>query len=105
MFTVLFSLGGKFDVEERIRDFFQIVSSALLHLGETYDKRKRSKQRKDLVNLESIYILLDIIVHESDFLTMDIMESCFPYTLVRKSYYSVHKKAAEEKRAAKQAEE
>lgn len=92
IFTVLFTLGGKDDIEERIREFFSIVSSSLLHLGETVEKRRRSKQRKDLVNLESIYILLDIIVHESDFLTMDILEKCFPYTLIRKSYYSVHKK-------------
>merc|ERR1712150_143964 len=84
--------GGKDDVEERIREFFSIVSSALLHLGETIEKRRKIKQKKELVNLESVYILLDIIVHESDFLTMDILESCFPYTLIRKSYYSVHKK-------------
>ena len=88
----MFTLGGKDDVEERIREFFSIVSSALLHLGETIEKRRKIKQKKELVNLESVYILLDIIVHESDFLTMDILESCFPYTLIRKSYYSVHKK-------------
>ena len=90
IFTVLFTLGGKNDVEDRIREFFNIVSSNLLHLGETSDKRRKSKQKKELVNLESIYILLEIIVLESDFLTMDILESCFPYTLIRKSYNAVH---------------
>lgn len=87
---MLFTLGGKNDVEDRIREFFNIVSSNLLHLGETSDKRRKSKQKKELVNLESIYILLEIIVLESDFLTMDILESCFPYTLIRKSYNAVH---------------
>ena len=92
-------MGGKDDIEERIREFFSIVSSSLLHLGETVEKRRRSKQKKELVNLESIYILLDIIVHESDFLTMDILEKCFPYTLIRKSFHVVHKeqKTKEEK--------
>ena len=92
IFTVLFTLGGKNDVEERIREFFSIVSSSLLNLGAKIETGRRSKQIKDLPNLESVYILLDIIVHESDFLTMDVLESCFPYTLIRGSYHRVHKK-------------
>merc|ERR1711874_859786 len=37
------------------------------------------------------YILLNQIVQVSPFLSMDLLESCFPYTLLRNSYHSVHK--------------
>jgi len=31
------------------------------------------------------------IVQESPFLTMDLLESCFPYALLRNAYHSVYK--------------
>ena len=31
------------------------------------------------------------IVEESPFLTMDLLEACFPYALIRNAYHSVHK--------------
>ena len=40
---------------------------------------------------ESIYILLDTIVQESPFLTMDLLESCFPYVLLRNAYHAVYR--------------
>lgn len=31
------------------------------------------------------------IVQESPFLTMDLLESCFPYALIRNAYHAVNK--------------
>ena len=32
-----------------------------------------------------------IVIQVSPFLSMDLLESCFPYSLLRNSYHSVHK--------------
>lgn len=47
--------------------------------------------REDSRNRESVYILLDLVVQKSPWLSMDLLESCFPYTLLRNSYHIVHK--------------
>lgn len=38
----------------------------------------------------NIVIFLQI-VQESPFLTMDLLESCFPYALIRNAYHAVYK--------------
>lgn len=81
----LFTLTGTNDVEERLKEFLALASSSLLRLGqETGDKEA-------IRNRESVYILLDLIVQESPFLTMDLLESCFPYALIRNAYHDVYK--------------
>ena len=87
----MFTLGGKNDVEERMREFFSIVSSGLLNLGEKSERSRKNRHAKGPSNLESVYILLDVIVNECDFLSMDLLESCFPYNLIRKSYHVLYK--------------
>ncbi|XP_076471600.1 nck-associated protein 1-like isoform X3 [Babylonia areolata] len=83
----LFSLYGPGDTETRLQEFLALASSSLLRLG--------SENEKEAVkNRESVYILLDLIVQESPFLTMDLLESCFPYALLRNAYNSVYKASA-----------
>lgn len=73
------------DTEERLKEFLALTSSSLLRLGqETGDKEA-------IRNRASVYILLDLIVQESPFLTMDLLESCFPYALIRNAYHDVYK--------------
>ncbi|CAG2105003.1 unnamed protein product [Medioppia subpectinata] len=80
----LFTICGVNDIEERLKEFLALASSSLLRLGHEPDK--------ELVrNRESIYLLLDMIVQESPFLTMDLLESCFPYALLRNAYHAVYK--------------
>ncbi|OTF76665.1 hypothetical protein BLA29_000670 [Euroglyphus maynei] len=65
--------------------YASLASSSLLRLGqETGDKEA-------IRNRESVYILLDLIVQESPFLTMDLLESCFPHALIRNAYHEVYK--------------
>jgi len=79
----LFSIAGRRDTEERLKEFLALASSSLLRLGE-------DQADKDAIrNRESIYLLLDLIVKNSPYLTMDLLESCFPYACLRKAYQAV----------------
>ena len=84
VFGALFSLCGHDDVEDRLKEFLALASSSLLRLAQENSK-------EEIRNRESVYILLDLIVQSSPFLSMDLLESCFPYTLLRNSYHIVHK--------------
>ncbi|CAL1535112.1 unnamed protein product [Lymnaea stagnalis] len=83
----LFSLYGPGDTDLRLQEFLALASSSLLRLGSENDKEA-------VKNRESVYLLLDQIVQESPFLTMDLLEFCFPYALLRNAYHSVYKASA-----------
>ncbi|XP_031558221.1 nck-associated protein 1 homolog isoform X1 [Actinia tenebrosa] len=72
--------------EDKLREFLAIASSSLLKLGMDVEK--------DLKTRESTYLLLDLIVQQTPYLTMDVLESCFPYALLRNAYHEVYKKRA-----------
>uniref|UniRef100_A0A8C4NIK5 NCK-associated protein 1 n=1 Tax=Eptatretus burgeri TaxID=7764 RepID=A0A8C4NIK5_EPTBU len=81
--AALFTI-NKGNVEERLKEFLALASSSLLKIGQETDKLTTR-------NRESVYLLLDLIVQESPFLTMDLLESCFPYALLRNAYHAVYK--------------
>lgn len=81
----LFTLSGKMDIEERLKEFLALSSASLLRLGSQEPDKEAVKNR------ESVYLLLDMVVQESPFLTMDLLESCFPYALLRNAYHAVFK--------------
>jgi len=80
----LFTIWGQNDIEDRLKEFLALASSSLLRLGNETDKDAAR-------NRESVYLLLDMIVQESPFLTMDLLESCFPYALIRNAFHAVYK--------------
>lgn len=84
IFGALFTICGQGDIEDRMKEFLALTSSSLLRLGQEADKEATK-------NRESVYLLLDLIVQESPFLTMDLLESCFPYALIRNAYNTVYK--------------
>jgi len=84
IFGALFTIGGQGDIEDRLKEFLALASSSLLRLGQEADKEA-------VRNRESVYLLLDMIVQESPFLTMDLLESCFPYALIRNAFHAVYK--------------
>ena len=43
--------------------------------------------------LKCVYVCAFQIVQESPFLTMDLLESCFPYVLLRNAYHAVYKQS------------
>lgn len=84
IFGAIFTICNQNDIEDRMKEFLALASSSLLRLGQESDKETTK-------NRESIYLLLDQIVQESPFLTMDLLESCFPYVLIRNAYHAVYK--------------
>nr|CAD7262547.1 unnamed protein product [Timema shepardi] len=84
IFGAMFTICNQGDIEDRMKEFLALASSSLLRLGQEADKEV-------IRNRESVYLLLDQIVQESPFLTMDLLESCFPYALIRNAYHAVYK--------------
>ncbi|KAL5291184.1 NCKAP1 family protein [Megaselia abdita] len=84
IFGALFTICGQNDIEDRMKEFLALASSSLLRLGQESD-------REFTKNRESVYLLLDEIVQQSPFLTMDLLESCFPYVLIRNAFHAVYK--------------
>ncbi|KAK2861910.1 hypothetical protein Q5P01_001443 [Channa striata] len=79
MFTV-----QKKNIEHELKEFLVMASSTLLQLGQNIE-------RVEVKNRESIYLLLHMIVEESSFLSQDMLESCFPYVLLRNAYREVYR--------------
>ncbi|KAM4795084.1 nck-associated protein 1-like [Rhinophrynus dorsalis] len=81
--AALFTIYSK-NIETHLKEFLLMASGSLLHLGEETDKLTAR-------NRESVLLLLHLIVEESSFLTVDMLESCFPYVLLRNAYHEVHR--------------
>uniref|UniRef100_A0A671E5C3 NCK associated protein 1 like n=1 Tax=Rhinolophus ferrumequinum TaxID=59479 RepID=A0A671E5C3_RHIFE len=75
--AALFTVYNK-NIETHLKEFLVVASVSLLHLGQETDKIKTR-------NRESISLLMQ----ESSFLTLDMLESCFPYVLLRNAYREV----------------
>ncbi|XP_029682834.1 nck-associated protein 1-like [Takifugu rubripes] len=72
------------NIEQHMKEFLLMASSALLQLGQNVD-------RTECKNRDSVYLLLHKIVEESPFLSQDMLESCFPYVLLRNAYREVYR--------------
>ncbi|KAM5332875.1 nck-associated protein 1-like [Glossophaga mutica] len=79
--AALFTLYNK-NIETHLKEFLVVASVSLLQLGQETDKIKTR-------NRESISLLMRLMVEESSFLTLDMLESCFPYVLLRNAYREV----------------
>ncbi|KAG9340612.1 hypothetical protein JZ751_021168 [Albula glossodonta] len=79
----LFTVQNK-NIEQHLKEFLLVASSTLLQLGQSVEK-------VDSKNRDSIYLLLHMIVEESPFLSQDMLESCFPYVLLRNAYRDVYR--------------
>uniref|UniRef100_A0A4W6EE67 NCK associated protein 1 like n=1 Tax=Lates calcarifer TaxID=8187 RepID=A0A4W6EE67_LATCA len=81
--AAMFTVQNK-NIEQHLKDFLLTASSTLLQLGQNVE-------RVEVKNRESIYLLLHMIVEESPFLSQDMLESCFPYVLLRNAYREVYR--------------
>ncbi|XP_039570631.1 nck-associated protein 1-like [Passer montanus] len=79
--AALFTVHGK-NIETHLKEFLLLASSSLLQLAQEPDKARARNQ-------DSIVLLLHLIVAESSFLTLDMLESCFPYVLLRNAFRQV----------------
>ncbi|XP_066527293.1 nck-associated protein 1-like [Hoplias malabaricus] len=81
--AAMFTVQNK-NIEQELREFLRMASSILLAFGQNMDK-------VEIKNRDSVYLLLDMIVEESSFLSQDILEKSFPYVLLRNAYREVHR--------------
>lgn len=81
--AAMFTVQNK-NIEQHLREFLLIASSALLQLGQNVEK-------VEIKHRDSVYLLLDKIVEQSPFLSQDVLENCFPYVLLRNAYREVHR--------------
>ncbi|KFO79223.1 Nck-associated protein 1-like, partial [Cuculus canorus] len=79
--AALFTVHNK-NIETHLKEFLLLASVSLLQLGQETDKLRAR-------NRDSISLLMQLIVAESSFLTVDMLESCFPYVLLRNAYREV----------------
>ncbi|NXW52211.1 NCKPL protein, partial [Nyctiprogne leucopyga] len=79
--AALFTIHNK-NIETHLKEFLLLASVSLLQLGQETDKLRAR-------NRDSISLLMQLLVAESSFLTLDMLESCFPYVLLRNAYREV----------------
>ncbi|XP_062367057.1 nck-associated protein 1-like isoform X2 [Cinclus cinclus] len=79
--AALFTVHNK-NIESHLKEFLLLASLSLLQLAQEPDKTRAR-------NYDSIVLLLHLIVSESSFLTLDMLESCFPYVLLRNAFRQV----------------
>ncbi|XP_053147281.1 nck-associated protein 1-like isoform X3 [Hemicordylus capensis] len=84
--AALFTIYSK-NIETHLKEFLVLASVSLLQLGQEPDRMKAK-------NRESISLLIYLLVEESSFLTIDMLETCFPYVLLRNAYREVSRASA-----------
>ncbi|XP_064384719.1 nck-associated protein 1 homolog [Halichondria panicea] len=95
----IFAYYGDKEQKDRMKEFLVFTSSRIMTLAKETEKEKDAPKAR-----EAIYLLLDLIVEESPFLTRDLLESCFPYALLRDAYSTVYKNPATTNRKQRDSE-
>uniref|UniRef100_A0A158P906 Membrane-associated protein Hem n=1 Tax=Angiostrongylus cantonensis TaxID=6313 RepID=A0A158P906_ANGCA len=86
----LFHYHARGDIHLRMKEFLALASSSVLRIAQEQDGRQ------DAVNNQStLYVLLEQFVNKCRWLTMDVLEACFPYSLVRTAYQHCYQQEAE----------
>jgi NCK-associated protein 1 len=85
----LFTITGD-NVDDKLRMFLKVATTGLLRLG--LDQGPSAGKETLPKQLASAYIVLDLIVKESYYLSQDELDMFFPYSLVRDAYNQMYKK-------------
>ncbi|XP_067832458.1 nck-associated protein 1-like [Heptranchias perlo] len=72
------------NIQEHLKEFLSFASMGLLQIGQETDKAL-------VKNRESVFLLLQMVIEESPFLEMDMLEPSFPYALVRNAFREVYR--------------
>ncbi|KAE9522831.1 hypothetical protein AGLY_016793 [Aphis glycines] len=100
-------LGNQFGTSHEIIFFNKLLGTILIYTTDKKDRLQRNQYSKFQVRtslqgpmhaitgkfyfVPITYMYIYFIVQESPFLTMDLLESCFPYALIRNAYHAVYK--------------
>ncbi|KIH65736.1 hypothetical protein ANCDUO_03941 [Ancylostoma duodenale] len=90
MAGALFHHHGRGDIHLRMKEFLALASSSVLRAAQEMDGRQ------DAINNQSaLYIMLEQLVNKCRWLSMDVLEACFPYNLVRTAYQHCYQQEAD----------
>ncbi|CAI2350716.1 unnamed protein product [Caenorhabditis sp. 36 PRJEB53466] len=92
--SALFHLHEQNDIQERMKEFLALASSGILR---TIHERDGSRQVPDdiLRAHTTLYIILEQMVRKNRWLSIDVLEACFPYNLVRTAYQQCYEADAQ----------
>ncbi|EGT43047.1 hypothetical protein CAEBREN_28853, partial [Caenorhabditis brenneri] len=92
--SALFHLHEKNDILYRMKEFLALASSGILR---TIHERDNGRQVADdgLRSHTTLYIILEQMVRKNKWLSMDLLEACFPYNLVRTAYQQCYEADAQ----------
>ncbi|KAK6009410.1 hypothetical protein OSTOST_25654 [Ostertagia ostertagi] len=86
----LFHHHGRGDTHLRMKEFLALASSSVLRAAQELDGRQDT-----VSNQATLYILLEQFVSKCRWLSMDVLEACFPYNLVRTAYQHCYQQEAD----------
>lgn len=82
--SALFHLHEQNDIPMRMKEFLALASSGILRTINERDDRQNPEN--SLRSHTTLYIILEQMVRKNRWLSMDVLEACFPYNLVRTAY-------------------
>ncbi|MFH4977682.1 hypothetical protein AB6A40_004391 [Gnathostoma spinigerum] len=80
--SALFCLHERCDAAERMKEFLALASSGILRASEEMNDPEVLK------SFQPVYFIIEELVKRSPYLSFDLLESCFPYNLIRSAYQS-----------------
>ncbi|VDM63170.1 unnamed protein product [Angiostrongylus costaricensis] len=94
----LFHYHARGDIHLRMKEFlasskyivFELASSSVLRIAQEQDGRQDA-----VSNQSALYVMLEQFVNKCRWLTMDVLEACFPYSLVRTAYQHCYQQEAD----------
>uniref|UniRef100_A0AC34GYP1 Nck-associated protein 1 n=1 Tax=Panagrolaimus sp. ES5 TaxID=591445 RepID=A0AC34GYP1_9BILA len=90
MASALFYYHSRSDIQERMREFLALASSSLLQIIGTPEAEHMEMH-------QSVFTLLESLVKDSPWLHFGLLESCFPFTMIRSSFFKCYSHAEEAK--------
>ena len=103
LITTFFFEHGQRHIEDRCKEFLALASSSLLRLIDV-DSSSHNKSSSvnsnssstnsngtpnDIIHKEATYILLEKFVDQCPYLTRDLLETCFPSSVLRNAFFII----------------
>lgn len=103
LITTFFFEHGQRHIEDRCKEFLALASSSLLRLidvdaGQHFKSSNNSTNStsnssngsiNDIIHKEATYILLEQFVNSCPYLTRDLLETCFPSSVLRNAFFII----------------
>lgn len=93
--SALFHLHEQNDIPMRMKEFLALASSGILRTIHERDGGNRVIPDDVLRSHTTLYIILEQMVRKNEWISMNVLEACFPYNLVRTAYQQCYEADAQ----------